>query len=243
MNLLDHLFVLIVLVLGFPLGGWWAYRRFLERLAREGGAALVREYRITILWLGCLGAATLAIWAGGSRDLSALGFAAPREGPASGLILGISGGALIGLALRPLAAMFSAKVAGGLRRQMAKLEAFLPKTGEQLAWGLIVSLCAGLFEEIAYRGYLIPYCRFWLPEWPALAAAALLFGIAHLYQGVAGVLMTAFLGLAFGFIYVETGSLALPILLHTAVDISAMVTAWLVLRPRTGEAAASGEAR
>jgi uncharacterized protein len=238
MNLLDHLFVLVVLVLAFPLGGWWAYRRFLERLAREGGTALVREYRITILWLACLGAATLAIWTAGGRDLTALGFAAPREGPASELIFGISGGAVIGLALRPLAAAFSARVAAGLRRQMAKLEAFLPKSGEQLAWGLIVSLCAGLFEEIAYRGYLIPYCRFWLPEWPALAGAALLFGIAHLYQGLAGIAMTAFLGLAFGFIYVETGSLALPILLHAAVDISAMVTAWIVLRPGARGAAA-----
>lgn len=237
MSLLDHLFVLIVLVLAFPIGGWWAYRRFLERLAREGGAALVREYRITIVWLVCLGAGTLAIWAAGGRDLVALGFAAPREGPASGLVFGIAGGALIGLALRPFAAAFSTRAAAGLRRQMAKLEVFLPKTGEQLAWGLIVSLCAGLFEEIAYRGYLIPYCRFWLPEWPALVAAALLFGIAHLYQGAAGVLMTAFLGLAFGFIYVETGSLALPILLHAAVDLSAMVTAWLVLRPGAREGA------
>ena len=27
-NLFDHLFVLIVLLLAFPIGGWWAYRRF-----------------------------------------------------------------------------------------------------------------------------------------------------------------------------------------------------------------------
>ena len=93
-GLLDHLFVLFVFVLAFPLGGWWAYRRFLARLAREGGAALVREYRITIVWLVCLGAASFAIWLGGGRDLAALGLAAPREGPASGLIFGIAGGAL-----------------------------------------------------------------------------------------------------------------------------------------------------
>ena len=243
MSLLDHLFVLLVMVLAFPLDGWWAYRRFLDRLAREGGAALVREYRITILWLVLLGAATLGIWAAAGRDLAALGFAAPREGPAGGLVFGISGGALIGLALRPVAAAVSAKARAGLRRQMAKLEAFLPKTKEQLAWGLLVSLCAGLFEEIGYRGYLIPYCRFWLPEWPALIVAALLFGLAHLYQGAAGIAMTAFLGLAFGFIYMETGSLALPILLHAAVDISAMVTAWLVFRPNAAEATSPDETR
>jgi membrane protease YdiL (CAAX protease family) len=230
-NFLDHLFVLLVLATAFPIGGWWAYRRFLERLAREGERALVREYRITLVWLVGLGASTLAIWLAGGRDLVALGLTAPREGPAGGLIFGIAGGASIGLALRPIAAAVSGKVAAALRRQMAKLEPFLPKTGEQLAWGLIVSVFAGLCEEIAYRGYLIPYCRFWLAEWPALIVAALLFGVAHLYQGIAGILLTALLGFAFGFIYVETGSLALPIALHAAVDISAMLTAWLVLRP------------
>jgi membrane protease YdiL (CAAX protease family) len=235
-GLLDHLFVLLVLVLAFPIGGWWAYRRFLERLARDGERALVREYRITLVWLVGLGLGALAIWLAGGRGLEALGLAAPRDGPSSGIISGVAIGASIALVVRPVAAAISAKARAALRRQMAKLEAFLPKTGEQLAWGLIVSLFAGLCEEIAYRGYLIPYCRFWLPEWPALVAAALLFGIAHLYQGPAGVLMTAVLGLGFGFIYVETGSLVLPIALHAAVDISAMVTAWLVLRVGAREA-------
>jgi membrane protease YdiL (CAAX protease family) len=236
-GLLDHLFVLLVLLLAFPIGGWWAYRRFLERLARDGERALVREYRITLVWLVGLGLSTLAIWLARGRGLDALGLAAPREGPAGGLIMGLAGGAAIGLALRPVAAALSSKAAAGFRRQMGKLEAFLPKTSEQLFWGLLVSVFAGLCEEIAYRGYLIPYCLTWLPEWPALAAAALLFGLAHLYQGAAGTIVTAFLGLAFGFIYVETGSLALPIALHAAVDISAMVTAWIVLRPgaREGE--------
>jgi len=230
-GLLDHLFVLVVLALGFPLGGWWAYRRFLERLAREGGRALVREYKITALTLAGLGAATFALWLGSGRDPAALGLAAPQGGPASGLVYGLAGGALIGLALRPVAVALSARAAAGFRRQMGKLEAFLPRTKEQLFWGLIVSLFAGLCEEIAYRGYLIAYCRAWLPEWPALAAGAVLFGLAHLYQGAGGIFVTALLGLGFGFIYVETGSLALPILLHAAVDISAMVSAWIVLRP------------
>jgi hypothetical protein len=88
-GLLDHLFVLVVLVLVFPVVGWWAYRRFLARLAREGGRALVREYRHTILWLIGLGAATLAVWLAGGRSLAALGLAPPLRGPASTLSFGI----------------------------------------------------------------------------------------------------------------------------------------------------------
>ena len=230
--LLDHLFVVLVLGLIFPLGGWWAYRRFLARLEREGGAALVREYRITLVWLLGLGLGAVAVWLAGGRDLAALGLVAPAPGPGQGFITGIVGGALGGLVLRPLLAALSKSARASFKRQFGSLEAFLPRTKEQLCWGLAVSVFAGLFEEIAYRGYLIAYFSFWLSDWGAIAASSLLFGFAHFYQGKLGTLVTALLGALFGWLYVETGSLLLPILLHAAVDLSAMVTAWIVLRPR-----------
>jgi membrane protease YdiL (CAAX protease family) len=229
-GLLDHGFVIVVLGLIFPLGGWWAYRRFLLRLARDGGAALVREYRITLLWLLALGLGTLAIWLAAGRAPAALGFATLALRPDQGFVPGIAGGALGGLALRPILAAVSGKVAASFRRQFGSLEAFLPRTGEQLAWGLVVSVFAGVFEEVAYRGYLIAYFSVWLSDWGALAASSLLFGFAHFYQGKLGLLTTTALGAAFGWLYLETGSLLLPMLLHAAVDVSAMVTAWIVLR-------------
>lgn len=226
-NLLDHLFVVVVLGLVFPFFGWWAYLRFLERLKREGAAALVREYQYTLIWLGGLGLAVVALWQFARRDWAALGFAASGS---SGLATGIALGALLGLALRPLLVAFSDKAAASIRRQLAPLEPILPRNGKQLFWGLIVSVFAGVFEEIAYRGYLMAYFGAWLGPWGALAASSLLFGLGHLYQGKWGVPVTALLGALFGWVYLETGSLLLPIILHAAVDISAMVTAWLVLR-------------
>lgn len=229
---LDHVFVLLALVLIFPLGGWWAYRRFLARLERDGGSAVVREYRLTLVWLLGLGLATLAVWTILGRDLRALGFASVAEGEQMGLIVGITAGALGSLLLRPILAAASAKVAASLRKQFGALEAFLPKTKAQLLWGLAVSLFAGLFEEIAYRGYLIAYFGYWLSDWGAIAGSAILFGFAHIYQGRLGVLATTALGAGLGWIFVQTGSLLLPILLHVAVDVSAMITAWIVLRDR-----------
>jgi len=229
MTLLDHLFVVVVLGLVFPVYGWWAYRLFLQRLKREGGAALVREYRYTLVWLLGLGLAAMALWQIAGRDWAAMGFAAPGS---SGIATGIAAGAFAGLALRPLIVAFSAKAAAGMRRQFGELEAFLPRTGQQLRWGLLVSVFAGLFEEIAYRGYLMAYFGTWLDQWGALAASSLLFGLAHAYQGKWGVPVTALLGALFGWVYIETGSLLLPILLHIAVDVSAMVTAWIVLHTR-----------
>jgi membrane protease YdiL (CAAX protease family) len=229
---LDHLFVFAVLVVIFPFVGWWAYRRFLARAERDPERALVREYKITILWLVGLGAATAAVWALAGRPWAALGLVPPLLGEEQGPVTGIVAGALVALAVRPLLAAVSAKARAGMVKQFGKLAIFLPKTGEQLVWGLAVSVAAGLFEEIAYRGYLIPYFQHWLPLWPAVAASAVLFGLAHLYQGVVGVIMTGVLGAAFGYILIETQSLALPVLLHILVDISAMVSAYFALSRR-----------
>lgn len=227
---LDHLFVFVVLVIVFPFVGWWAYQRFLARYQREGERALVREYRITILWLIGLGAATFLVWLASGRRVAVLGFTPLRLAEENSLAVGGTIGVLASAAIRPIVAALVPKARAGLKKQYGELTAFLPKTGEQLAWGLAVSVAAGLFEEIAYRGYLIPYFQYWLPNWGGVAAAAILFGLAHLYQGKLGIIMTALLGGLFGYMFVATGSLFLPILLHTCVDISAMLTAYLVLK-------------
>lgn len=228
-QLLDHLFVVIVLVIVFPFGGLWAYRRFLARVAAGDESALVTEYRLTLVWLAGLLVATLVAWFAAERDMAALGFAPLRITDDNGWVLGIAGGAAAGLLIRPILALANRRVATALARQFEKLAPFLPKTNRQLAWGLLVSIAAGIAEEVAYRGYLQPYFATWLPEWGAIAAASVLFGFAHLYQGWSGVLLTTFLGVGLGAIYAATGSLLLPILLHAAIDISSMVTARLVL--------------
>jgi membrane protease YdiL (CAAX protease family) len=229
-GLLDHAFVILVIGLIFPLGGWYAYQLFLRRLQRDGAIALVHEYRNTMIWLFTLGLAAIALWAGAGRPLAGLGFA-PVGGDGD-FVTAIALGAGLGLILRPVLAARSASAAAALRKQFGSLEAFLPRTKQQLAWGLAVSVFAGLFEEIAYRGYLIAYFQAWLSDWGALAASSVLFGLAHLYQGKLGLAVTTLLGAGLGWIYLETGSLLLPVLLHALVDISSMVTAWIVLRPR-----------
>ena len=235
-HLLDHLFVIVVLGFVFPVIGWWAYQRFLARLRRTGDAALLREYQYGLVWLLALGLAVGALWQGAGRAWPALGL---TWGSASGFALGLTLGALAVLILRPLTVARSAKAAAALRKSFGRLEVFLPRTTRQLRWALLLSVFAGLFEELAYRGYLMAYFGTWLGPWGALAASSVLFGLAHSYQGVPGMIATALVGAAFGWVYLETGSLLLPVLLHAALDISSMTTAWLVLR-REPEAAPAG---
>jgi uncharacterized protein len=57
-----------------------------------------------------------------------------------------------------------------------------------------------------------------------LAAAAALFGLAHYPdQGVAGAEQAVMTGLVFGAVYQATGGLWLPMVLHAAFDITAVL--------------------
>lgn len=44
-------------------------------------------------------------------------------------------------------------------------------------------------------------------------------GIGHLYQGIAGGVQTAVIGFVFGAIFVMTGSLLVPIVIHAVMDL------------------------
>jgi membrane protease YdiL (CAAX protease family) len=66
--------------------------------------------------------------------------------------------------------------------------------------------------------------------WLAALLSALLFGAAHAYQGLAGVIRTGLFGLFFTAIVLLTRSLWPAIVLHAVVDAMGGVLAWLVLR-------------
>jgi hypothetical protein len=106
-----------------------------------------------------------------------------------------------------------------LRAQMQSVADFLPRTEGEAALFRRLSVTAGVCEEIVYRGYLIWYLSAFVGPWPAALLAALIFGGVHLYQGPAGVVRTGATGLAMAILYVGTGSLLWPMILHTAVDV------------------------
>ncbi len=64
-----------------------------------------------------------------------------------------------------------------------------------------------------------------------VVVAAVAFGAAHAYQGAAGVLLTGVLGGVFAALYLQTGSLLLPVLLHAAVDLRFLLVPTAALPP------------
>lgn len=75
------------------------------------------------------------------------------------------------------------------------------------------SIAAPVFEEIMFRGFLLPSLTRYVPMWGAIILSSLLFAVAHL--SVSEVLPLATLGGILGFIYVRSRNLLAPMLLHS----------------------------
>ncbi len=113
------------------------------------------------------------------------------------------------------------KRASWLSKLMPDFSALIPVTmNERLLW-IAVAISAGICEEIVFRGWLLTtlHDQIGLTGKSLLWTGALLFGLAHAYQKVSGVIVTALAGAFFCLLYVKTGSLLLPILLHGLVDL------------------------
>jgi membrane protease YdiL (CAAX protease family) len=64
----------------------------------------------------------------------------------------------------------------------------------------------------------------------ALILSSCVFGFAHLYQGVVGIVQTTILGAIFGLVFIVTGSLLLPMILHVLIDLRIL----LIWRAKSG---------
>jgi membrane protease YdiL (CAAX protease family) len=143
-----------------------------------------------------------------------------------GLVLAFTIGSLVQAYLTRRNLKLREKTLGAFKR----LAFILPVTREERAWFAAVSITAGVCEEVLYRGFLIRYlCDF---PWhagllAALGISSIAFGMAHGYQGLAGILGTALLGAFMALIFVVTGSLWLPIALHAIIDLRVL----FLLRP------------
>lgn len=106
---------------------------------------------------------------------------------------------------------FLLKTAGGI----------VPRTRRERHLFQVFCLVAGVSEEIICRWFTMSYfmATFELGLWNSVALSSVLFGLAHSYQGIWGVLLTGILGTGFATIWLGSGTLLTAIVLHTLVDL------------------------
>ncbi|KAF8055665.1 hypothetical protein HT031_006687 [Scenedesmus sp. PABB004] len=98
------------------------------------------------------------------------------------------------------------------------------------AYVVVVSLCAPLWEEAIFRGFLLASLTRALPPPGAALCSALVFALCHFRAETFAPLLL--LGLVFGGLYVRTNNLLPPMLLHSLWNMYVLGT--LVLRMRSG---------
>jgi uncharacterized protein len=108
-----------------------------------------------------------------------------------------------------------------LNKSLDRVRRLIPKTPTERAVWILVSISAGVCEEILYRGWLLSLFAATLGSvWFGLLISSIIFGLAHAYQGRNGILGTGIVGAIFGFLFIFSGSLIPGQVLHAAMDLN-----------------------
>ncbi|HEY9801827.1 MAG TPA: type II CAAX endopeptidase family protein [Leptolyngbyaceae cyanobacterium] len=88
------------------------------------------------------------------------------------------------------------------------------------------AIAAPLFEEILFRGFLLPSLTRYFPVWGAIVASATLFAAAHL--SLSEILPLTALGIVLGVVYTRSRNLLAPILLHSLWNSGTLLSLFLL---------------
>ena len=214
---------LIFFVLGV-LVPWRGYARLRELLAKphveSRDRLLLYLSTIVFQWL----AASVAAWRARAHGftMSELGLVSL---PGSKIVAIAALGAAALAALQWFNLRRVGRMTKGSRGQLQALaERILPRTAGERVPFFVLAATAGICEEFLYRGFAMAvFARAGLPVWLVVLAAAVLFGLAHVYQGRGGFVSTMILGVLFGLARIAWQSLTPVMVWHFAVDVIAGV--------------------
>jgi membrane protease YdiL (CAAX protease family) len=150
--------------------------------------------------------AFVLVWIEPARPIVELGLARPqRVWRTLGLGIGFGIGLFIlnRLLVTPIVEHIT-----GIRRDLTSFEYLRGNVTALVRLLPLIWLTAGFFEEILYRAYLITRIGKLFGDSNAVRVAgclvaAAIFGLAHWYQGLAGMLVTGTLGLLLGFLFLQ----------------------------------------
>jgi membrane protease YdiL (CAAX protease family) len=234
-TLTQHLLFLFLLAVA-PAWDFYATRKLKRNPSSEGK---IRYYKKLCAWM----------WIGSALAVVAIGFRALFSiSPSPGEISWLLQHRWVRYLVEAVIAVFiiiSAALPVGmviwkkLKRRPRKYAAadalksfsyFFPATWTERRWWVFVSITAGVCEETMFRGFTLHYLHVFpwtLDLTLALVISSAIFGCNHLYQGAGGVAGAAIAGFVFGLLFLLSGNLLLPIIVHGAVDLRMLA----VLRP------------
>lgn len=182
-------------------------------LLHQAAVERVSAYVSSIVMLVVMGSAGLVLAALGP-GLEAIGLGlsfGPGEWRTTALV---AGGVA---ALAGISHLVSTKL--GLEETRI-LQELIPRRRDEKGLFALLSLMAGLSEEVVYRGYLVVLLgAIFSGPWWAAAASSLAFAVLHAYQGPIGIIRSGVLGFLFAAAFILGGSLWPLIIVHAGVDL------------------------
>lgn len=88
------------------------------------------------------------------------------------------------------------------------------------------AIAAPLFEEILFRGFLLPSLTRYLPVWGSILVSSLLFAAAHL--SLSEIIPLTSLGIVLGIVYTRSRNLLAPMLLHSLWNSGTLLSLFIV---------------
>jgi len=197
----------------------------------------VPAYLSSIATLVVLGAAA---WFVGSRysGARALGLASTPLGP----VLSWTA-VLVVSALAAVVVFRQVGVALGVG-ESPLLRALMPRTPGERGLFAVLSVTAGVAEEVAYRGYALTTLAVVTGSLWAAVVTSVVFGVLHAYQGWLGVMRTGTMGGLLAWGYLASGSLWAPVAAHVLLDLMlgiVLAERLMVPEPRTGVCSREGD--
>lgn len=140
-----------------------------------------------------------------------------------GLIPGIAVGVTVTLIAGSVIGIYLARHSDEVPA-IGDIAALLPRNRAELRYGWLLSINAGVVEELLFR-LAFPVLIFAATGSAAVAVAGsiALFGLLHIYQGLWGVIGSLVIGTLLMAVFLATGSILLAVALHALIDLRSLV--------------------
>ncbi len=172
-------------------------------------------YLSSAVLIALLGTLSLAL---GLNELggTAMGLSGLDTGP---LFLWTGVVTLAGITVLVAARLLSG-VTGWRETELVRL--VMPSTAAERRGFVLVSVIAGIGEELTYRAFLLGVliAAFDAP-WTAAALTSIAFALLHAYQGPVGIVRTGVIGFLFAAVVLSTGSVWPAVLGHVIINLVA----------------------
>ncbi|UTW56224.1 CPBP family intramembrane glutamic endopeptidase [Kordiimonas sp. SCSIO 12610] len=228
--------LMLIIGVGLPFVGWVLHKREMARKEKGVKTPLLASYQHSLLFLWVPTILLIAAWIyqGRTFDQLGLGFAGTWQNWLGLGIVVILSAFYMGQAFRVKTNERAAEsVRKGLEGE-AGIQDIAPQSHKEYRVFQILSLSAGLTEEIMFRAFLVWGLSHYMPVILAAALSLAAFTLAHLYQQTFNAIIRVLLmGGTLTLVYLLSGSLWPAIILHAGVDLGSGAILWYA-RQNTG---------